>query len=63
MLVLLFVVLYIGLMAEITVDGGHGGGNHPLHWTSPMSGFMLRRFVELIAGGVKTEKDFLRRCT
>ncbi|XBH85121.1 hypothetical protein VPH35_073124 [Triticum aestivum] len=42
----------------MAVDGGHGGGNHPLRWTSPMSGFMLRRFVELIAGGVKTEKGF-----
>ncbi|KAI5013376.1 hypothetical protein ZWY2020_034488 [Hordeum vulgare] len=39
-------------------DGGHGGGNHPLRWTSPMSGFMLRRFVELIASGVKTDKGF-----
>ncbi|XP_044320092.1 uncharacterized protein [Triticum aestivum] len=45
-------------MAEMAADGGHGGGNHPLRWTSPMSGFMLRRFVELIAGGVKTDKGF-----
>ncbi|EMS63002.1 hypothetical protein TRIUR3_02338 [Triticum urartu] len=42
----------------MAADGGHGGGNHPLRWTSPMSGFMLRRFVELIANGVKTEKGF-----
>ncbi|VAH93648.1 unnamed protein product [Triticum turgidum subsp. durum] len=42
----------------MAADGGHGGGNHPLCWTSPMSGFMLRRFVELIASGVKTEKGF-----
>lgn len=45
-------------MAEMGADGGHGGGNHPLRWTSPMSGFMLRRFVELIASGVKTDKGF-----
>lgn len=47
-----------GVMAEMGADGGHGGGNHPLRWTSPMSGFMLRRFVELIASGVKTDKGF-----
>ncbi|KAI5016825.1 hypothetical protein ZWY2020_029103 [Hordeum vulgare] len=25
-----------GVMAEMGADGGHGGGNHPLRWTSPM---------------------------
>ena len=42
----------------MAANGGHGSGNHPLRWTSPMSGFMLRRFVELMASGVKTEKGF-----
>ncbi|XBI55604.1 hypothetical protein VPH35_037387 [Triticum aestivum] len=45
-------------MAEMAANGGHGSGNHPLRWTSPMSRFMLRCFVEIIASGVKTEKGF-----
>lgn len=34
------------------------GGRHALRWTSAMSSFMLRRMVELIGQGIKTDKGF-----
>jgi hypothetical protein len=33
-------------------------GNGPMHWTLVQSGFMLRRFHDLVAQGVKTNKGF-----
>ncbi|XP_052165047.1 uncharacterized protein LOC127782013 [Oryza glaberrima] len=38
--------------------GGHGGHHGALHWTTNMSSLMLRRMVELIATGVRTDKGF-----
>jgi len=32
--------------------------NGPMHWTPVQSGFMLRRFHDLVGQGVKTEKGF-----
>jgi len=32
--------------------------NGPMHWSPVQSGFMLRRFHDLVGQGVKTEKGF-----
>lgn len=32
--------------------------NGPMHWTPVQSGFMLRRFHDLVVQGVKTDKGF-----
>ena len=32
--------------------------NSPMHWTPVQSGFMLRRFHDLVGQGVKTDKGF-----
>jgi len=32
--------------------------NGPMHWTPVQSGFMLRRFYDLVGQGVKTDKGF-----
>ncbi|KAK3146985.1 hypothetical protein QOZ80_3BG0276210 [Eleusine coracana subsp. coracana] len=37
---------------------GNGGGNGRLQWTNAMSSFVLRKFVELVGQGVKTDKGF-----
>uniref|UniRef100_A0A0E0LJE0 Myb/SANT-like domain-containing protein n=1 Tax=Oryza punctata TaxID=4537 RepID=A0A0E0LJE0_ORYPU len=39
-------------------NGAQGGHQGVLRWTANMSSFMLRRMVELIAQGVKTDKGF-----
>lgn len=48
---------------EVPAVGGanHGQGNgaqQRLQWTNAMSGFILRRFSDLVAEGVKTDKGF-----
>lgn len=35
-----------------------GQANGPMHWTNVQSGFMLRRFHDLVKQGVKTDKSF-----
>uniref|UniRef100_J3MEF7 Myb/SANT-like domain-containing protein n=1 Tax=Oryza brachyantha TaxID=4533 RepID=J3MEF7_ORYBR len=39
-------------------NGGQGGHQVALRWTSYMSSFMLKKIVELIAEGVRTDKGF-----
>ena len=40
-------------------NAGNGNGAHPrLQWTNAMSGFVLHRFIDLVAEGVKTDKGF-----
>lgn len=47
---------------EVVGGDGHGpqggGGHGRLTWTSVMSGFILRRFSDLVGEGVKTDKGF-----
>lgn len=38
--------------------GGSGSGKAAMRWTPVMSSFVLRRFVDLVGGGVKTDKGF-----
>lgn len=42
---------------EAAAGQGHGGGAR-LQWTNVMSGFVLRRFADLVAEGVRTDKGF-----
>ncbi|GJN31950.1 hypothetical protein PR202_gb20413 [Eleusine coracana subsp. coracana] len=39
-------------------QGGNATGRAAMCWTSVMSGFVLRRFVDLVGQGVKTNKGF-----
>jgi len=40
-------------------NGGNGNAVHArLQWTAAMSGFVLRRFADLVAEGVRTDKGF-----
>ncbi|WVZ75407.1 hypothetical protein U9M48_023460 [Paspalum notatum var. saurae] len=43
-----------GVEEGVEVNAGHGR----LHWSNVMSGFVLRRFSDLVAEGVKTDKGF-----
>ncbi|KAL6893815.1 hypothetical protein ACP4OV_007913 [Aristida adscensionis] len=46
---------------QVVMDMGAGGnnaGNPRLQWTAVMSGFVLRRFVDLVGQGVETDKGF-----
>ena len=40
------------------VEGQANGAHARLTWTSVMSGFILRRFSDLIGQGLKTDKGF-----
>jgi len=42
---------------EVPQVGGNGAPPR-LQWTTTMSGFILRRFTELVAEGVRTDKGF-----
>ena len=45
----------------VAVDDGNPAApqpNGPMHWTPVQSGFMLRRFHDLVGQGVKTDKEF-----
>ena len=55
----------LGLGADVEVLGGadenagQGNAGHArLTWTSAMSGFILRRFSDLVREGLKTDKGF-----
>jgi hypothetical protein len=50
----------VAAQAEVVeVAAGHGNAaGARLQWTNVMSGFVLRRFTELVAQGVKTDKGF-----
>jgi hypothetical protein len=39
-------------------DEQHAPPAGPMHWTPVQSGFMLRRFHDLVVQGVKTDKGF-----
>ena len=45
----------------VVADDGNPAAPHPngpMHWTPVQSGFMLRRFHDLVGQGVKTDKGF-----
>ncbi|KAF0893560.1 hypothetical protein E2562_026976, partial [Oryza meyeriana var. granulata] len=48
----------IANMDEVGGGVAGQGGRGAFHWTAHMSAFMLRKMVELIAEGVKTDKGF-----
>ncbi|KAL6851471.1 hypothetical protein ACP4OV_020404 [Aristida adscensionis] len=39
-------------------QGGQGGNRNAMRWTLVMSGFVLRRFADLVGQGMKTDKGF-----
>lgn len=43
---------------DVVEVGGGGAAPPRLQWTAAMSGFMLRRFSDLILEGVRTDKGF-----
>ncbi|KAL5649468.1 hypothetical protein ACJX0J_040277, partial [Zea mays] len=45
-------------MADMVSEVAGQGARPALRWTAVMSGFVLRRFVDLIGNGVKTDKGF-----
>ncbi|PWZ07268.1 hypothetical protein Zm00014a_023770 [Zea mays] len=45
-------------MADMVSEVAGQGARPALRWTAVMSGFVLRRFVDLIGNGVKTYKGF-----
>ena len=49
----------LGVAAGAHAEGGEGATGRPvLRWTSVISGFILRRFVDLVGEVVKTYKGF-----
>lgn len=42
----------------VVVAQGNAGPQGRLNWTIAMSGFVLRRFTDLVGEGVKTDKGF-----
>jgi hypothetical protein len=51
-------ILLVPAMADMVSGVGSQGARPALWWSAAMSGFVLRRFVDLIGTGVRTDKGF-----
>ena len=51
-------LLLVPAMADMVSGVGSQGARPALRWSAAMSGFVLRRFVDLIGTGVRTDKGF-----
>jgi hypothetical protein len=51
-------LLLVPAMADMVSGVGSQGARPALRWSAAMSGFVLRRFVDLIGTRVRTDKGF-----
>ena len=51
-------LLLVPAMADMVSGVASQGARPALRWSAAMSGFVLRRFVDLIGTGVRTDKGF-----